>query len=257
MHCHDFRRATDWRHFDFEFSFRLVSNVSDVGSTHDPAPSTVKMKDMRDQHVIFGISTKKTLNKMTTTTNNQQPTDNSVDNERMLHARSNVLWYQTSYGSTYISLCEKVAHKGIAQGVHIVEPMPVERPRRTCCHRTDQQPTTGSQVPASCSCLLAPIPCLSQPLAVRANSDSSRMLYAGAASFYSERTLQPWHSGQPASQPVRQSDDLPTSTPLPSSLWLCGAVARCPGGRLPPLDTCRLVKCWVLNKFPANCCAHN
>lgn len=199
MHCHDFRRATDWRHFDFKFGLQLVSNVGDVGSTHDPAPSTVKMKDMRDQHVIFGISTKKPLNKMTTTTNSEQTMGKAQRNEHMLHARSNVLWYQTSY-STYISLCEKVAHKRLAKEVHIVEPMPAERQRRTCCHRTDQQPATGSLL-----LLLSPCP---YPLSESTPCSSSEfcfqpyaLCYAGATFFYLERTLQPWMSAS-------QSDSL-------------------------------------------------
>lgn len=106
MHDHDW--ATDWRHFDF--ACQRVSSVSDVGSTHtgfqdrssNKGAQSVKMKDMRDQHVIFGINTRNAWGKLTTATAGQRA---HVACPIECPLISNV---KGAPSGTWISLCEKV-----------------------------------------------------------------------------------------------------------------------------------------------------
>jgi len=59
MHDHDW--ATDWRHFDFvAIAYRMSATWEARTGFQDQRSNkgtqSVKMKDMRDQHVIFGIN---------------------------------------------------------------------------------------------------------------------------------------------------------------------------------------------------------
>lgn len=148
-----------------------------------------------------------------------------------------------SYG-TYISLCEKVAHKRHAE---------------TCCHQSTRPPSPS---PPRHRPFLHIHTCLSQSAATTPCSSSElwfrRVRYAGAALLTRNAHF------NPARQTARQSDSLTVVNSFATIMivWLLISSSRSNSTglkqrRLRPLDTCRLVKCWVLNMFPANCSADN
>lgn len=104
--------------------------------------------------------------------------------------------------------------------------------------------------------------CLSQSAATTPCSSSElwfrRVRYAGAALLTRNAHF------NPARQTARQSDSLTVVNSFATIMivWLLISSSRSSSTglkqrRLRPLDTCRLVKCWVLNMFPANCSADN
>lgn len=250
MHCHDLRALLtivdqvtgDWRHFDFGFgAYRMTATWE--ARTQPASLIYVKMKDMRDQHVIFCNKYEKRLTKW-----QQQRVDNGVDAattaccmpDRMSfdikRGSRRILWY------LYFIMRKGSTQKACWDLLSSVAQIPVSLPAPS--------PSLSSR------------PCLSQSAATTPCSSSElwfrRVRYAGAALLTRNAHF------NPARHTVRQSDSLTVVNSFATIMivWLLISSSRSSSTglsqrRLRPLDTCRLVKCWVLNMFPANCSVHN
>lgn len=250
MHCHDLRALLtivdqvtgDWRHFDFGFgAYRMTATWE--ARTQPASLIYVKMKDMRDQHVIFCNKYEKRLTKW-----QQQRVDNGEDAatsaccmpDRMSfdikRCSRRILWY------LYFIMRKGSTQKACWDLLSSVDQIPVSLPAPS--------PSLSSY------------PCLSQSAATTPCSSSElwfrRVRYAGAALLTRNAHF------NPARHAVRQSDSLTVVNSFATIMivWLLISSSRSSSTglsqrRLRPLDTCRLVKCWVLNMFPANCSAHN
>lgn len=249
MHCHDFRALLtivdqvtgDWRHFDFGFgAYRMTATWE--ARTQPASLIYVKMKDMRDQHVIFCNKYEKRLTKW-----QQQRVDNGEDAATSACCMPDRMSFDIKRGSRRILwYLYFIMRKGSTQ--------------KACWDLL----SSVAQIPVSLPALspsLSSYPCLSQSAATTPCSSSElwfrRVRYAGAALLTRNAHF------NPARHTVRQSDSLTVVNSFATIMivWLLISSSRSSTGlsqrRLRPLDTCRLVKCWVLNMFPANCSAHN